>query len=44
LPNNLKIGYNLYLINTPLSKKYSKEEIRKIIEDKGGSVGMNIYL
>jgi len=24
--------------NTPLNKKYTKEELKKIIEDKGGKV------
>ena len=42
LPNNLKVGGNLWLSNTPLSEKYSKEQIRQIIEDKGGYVGGQI--
>jgi len=28
LPNNLKVGGGLYLENTPLSKKYTKPEIK----------------
>ena len=44
LPNNLQVGWDLYLYSTPLSKKYSKEEIRKMIEDKGGFVKGDIYL
>jgi len=38
LPNNLKVGGSLYLSNTSLSKKYTKDEIKKMIEDKGGYV------
>lgn len=44
LPNNLTVGKSLFLHNTPLSKKYSKDEIRKMIEDKGGSVSRDIYM
>ena len=38
LPDNLKVEGVLDLSNTPLSKKYTEEQIRKMIEDKGGSV------
>ena len=38
LPNNLKIGEELDVFNTPLAKKYTEEQIRKMIEDKGGYV------
>jgi len=38
LPDNLKVGGSLNLRNTPLSKTYSKEEIRSMIEEKGGYV------
>jgi len=44
LPDNLKVGGDLNLQFTPLSDKYSKEEIRKMIEDKGGFVKRNIYI
>ena len=44
LPNNLKVGWNLSLYNTPLSGKHTKEEIRKMIEEKGGYVKGDIYL
>ena len=44
LPDNLKVGGYLNLGNTPLSKKYSKEEIKKMIEDKGGEVKREIYI
>jgi len=37
LPDNLKVG-GLLLQNTPLSKKYSEEEIISIIEERGGYV------
>ena len=40
LPNNLQVGggRGLFLVNTPLSKQYTKEQIRQMIEDKGGFV------
>jgi len=38
------VGGGLYLPNTPLSKKYSKEEIRSIIEERGGYVKRSILL
>ena len=44
LPDNLQVGGNLYLPNTPLSKEYSKEEIRSMIEEKGGYVKEYIIL
>lgn len=44
LPNNLKVGGYLYLNNTPLAKKYSKDQIKQMIEDKGGNVKGSIYL
>ena len=44
IPNNLKVGRSLFLDNTPLAEKYTKEEIRKIIEDKGGYVKRDIYV
>lgn len=44
IPVRLKVGGNLFLENTPLSKKYSKEEIRKMIEDRGGYVKGDIYV
>jgi hypothetical protein len=43
LPNNLKVGGGLYLENTPLSKKYTKPEIKNIIEQKGGYVKNKIF-
>ena len=44
LPDNLKVGLSLYLKNTPIAKKYSEKEIRKMIEKKGGYVKRNIYV
>jgi len=38
------VDSNLSLQRTPLSKKYSKEEIRNIIEEKGGYVKKFIVL
>jgi len=38
LPDNLHVGGSLDLYNTPISKTYTEEEIRKMIEDKGGYV------
>ena len=36
IPNNLEIGRSFWLYRTPLSQKYSEEQIRKMIQDKGG--------
>ena len=44
LPDNLKVGGHLNLRKTPLSTKYSKDEIRKMIEDKGGDVKGDIHI
>ena len=44
LPDNLEVGRDLWLSNTPLSQKYTRKEIRKMIEDKGGYVKEGIYL
>jgi len=38
LPKNLQVELRIYLKNTPLADKYSKEQIRKMIEEKGGYV------
>jgi len=38
LPDNLQVGDSLYLPSTPLSKTHPKEEIRSIIEERGGYV------
>jgi hypothetical protein len=39
LPGNLIVKWNLWLEDTPLAQKYTKEQIRSMIEEKGGSVG-----
>jgi hypothetical protein len=38
------VGGYLDLWHTPLSKKYTKEEIQKIIIDKGGRVMGNLMM
>ena len=43
LPQGLKVGVDLYLTKTPIAQKYSKEQIRKMIEDGGGFVEGKIY-
>jgi len=40
LPNDLTVGGNLHLLDTPISKKYSKEEIEKMVPGVKG----NIYI
>ena len=37
IPNNLKV-YRFLLRNTPLAKKYNKEQIVNMIQDKGGEI------
>ena len=44
LPNGLKVVWSLYLENTPLAKMYSEDEIRSMIESKGGYVKKDIYI
>ena len=44
LPDNLKVGVHLYLDYTPLAKKYTEEQIRSMIEEKGGYVKGKIFL
>lgn len=38
IPNNLRIENEFWVIDTPLSK-YNYEDIKKMIEDKGGYLG-----
>jgi len=38
------VGGGLFVMRTPLSKKYSKEEIRNMIEKKGGFIKKYIFL
>ena len=42
LPDNLTVNGYLDLSRTPISRKYTEEEILKMIEDSGGSVGGKI--
>lgn len=44
LPKGLKVGWSLQARETPLSKKYTEEEIRKMIEDGGGYIKGEIIL
>ena len=43
LPDNLTVKGDLFLKNTPLAKKYSEEQIKQMIEEKGGEVKGAIY-
>jgi hypothetical protein len=38
LPNNLSVGGNLKLGETPISKEYTKKQIRQMVNIKGGSI------
>jgi len=38
IPDNLKVGGSLLIGDTPISEKYTFEEIKKMIEDKDGFV------
>ena len=42
LPNNLYVGWNLYIYNTSLAKKYTDDEIREMITSKGGTIKARI--
>ena len=44
LPDNLEVGGGLNLRNTPISKKYTKEEIKNIIIQQGGDIKGTIYI
>lgn len=44
IPNNLQVEKDLYLQTTPLAEKYDEEQIKKMIEDKGGYVKGAIYV
>jgi hypothetical protein len=41
LPDNLEVGGGLYLGYTPISKKYTEEEIRKMVPGVKGSIYIN---
>jgi hypothetical protein len=38
LPDNLKVGRGLDLYNTPISKKYTKEEIQQMVPKVKGKI------
>ena len=38
IPNNLYVGDDLYVYNTPLANKYTDEKIREMITSKGGTI------
>ena len=38
IPNNLKCSDWIDLRNTPVSKQYSSDEFKKIVQDKGGYI------
>jgi hypothetical protein len=40
LPDNLKVGRNLFLYHTPISKKYSEEQIRQMVPGVEGPIYM----
>ena len=44
LPSGLTVGGYLDLRNTPISEKYTKKQIKKMIEDSGGYLKGNIYI
>ena len=44
LPQGLKVDGNLSLIDTPIAEKYSEEEIRKIVKDRGGYILGKIFM
>jgi hypothetical protein len=43
LPNNLRIGRDFFLLKTPLSVEYDEDDIKRMIEDKGGYLDGEIY-
>jgi hypothetical protein len=44
LPDNLKVDGVLQIYSTPLAEKYTEEQIRSMIEEKGGYVNKEIYI
>ena len=43
IPNNLQVKHSLTFARTPLSDKYTVEQMRQAIEDRGGFVKGPIY-
>ena len=44
IPNNFNVYGDLFLCGNPITRKYTYREIRKMIEDKGGSVHGVIFI
>ena len=44
LPDGLSVEWDLTLSNTPLAEIYSKDEIKSMVEAKGGYVDGNIFV
>jgi hypothetical protein len=44
LPEGLEVGWDIWLRDTPIARKYTEEEIRKMVEDGGGYVDDEIIL
>jgi hypothetical protein len=38
LPDNLKVGEDLHLFNTPITEKYSKKEIKQMVPGVKGRI------
>jgi len=38
IPNNLEVGGALYLWRTPISKKYTKEQLRQMLPNVEGNI------
>jgi hypothetical protein len=43
IPNNLYVEFDLYIENTPLSDKYTHEEIYEMVRLRGGEIKWDIY-
>jgi len=43
VPNGLRVGLGFYIGDTPLAGKYKHRELLKLIREKGGSLGMNVF-
>lgn len=43
IPKNLIVSGGFFVKNTPLSAKYSKDMIKKMVEDRGGKIYGGVY-
>jgi hypothetical protein len=43
IPNNLYVGGDIYIYDTPLAKKYTDEEIYEIVTSTGGKIIGKIF-